>query len=355
MNINIDTWMPLYIYDFLGGTINLHLDEQAAYLRLLMHAWKNRGELPADDPRLVLITGMTRARWKRSKATILAFFYMSENGMLRQQRLDRELERAHALVNQRSEAGKASAAKRKAMREIHQAASDAMEEAFYGDAQHPGNDFAANPVADLAANQITTQAADFATNQATTQATKLQREPQRNSIPLPIHKTTNNNHPSPSSSPEIKRERDDFVATDWAQWRTFFQEECGVTIDANSLHDRKKFMPLATNWLTAGVTFGQMRAAIAKARAEARETIAYLPGYVDRVLAGMSAPPAHFAKSSRNNELDSKWNFAHLDRTSDMEAMLACAAFHGIDLDDPRGGLDFEGKPFLDSQGNPIA
>lgn len=348
MTININTWMPLYIYDFLGGTINLHLHEQAAYLRLLMHAWKNRGELPADDQRLATITSMTRGSWKKSKATILAFFYVSENGMLRQQRLDRELERAHALVNQRSEAGKASAAKRKAGREMQQAASEAMEEAFHGDALHSGNDFAANPVADLAANS----APDFSTNPATEVQREHQREPQRNSIPLPLHKTkeTNNHHPSPPPTPEVKRERerDDFVATDWGQWRTFFQDEYGVTIDANSLHDRKKFMPLATGWLTAGVTFGQMRAAIAKARSEARETIAYLPGYADRVLAGMSAPP------SRNNVPDSKWNFAHLDRSSDMEAMLACAAYHGIDLDDPRGGLDFEGNPFFDSDGNPI-
>jgi uncharacterized protein YdaU (DUF1376 family) len=340
MTININTWMPLYIYDFLGGTINLHLHEQAAYLRLLMHAWKNRGELPADDQRLATITSMTRGSWKKSKATILAFFYVSENGMLRQQRLDRELERAHALVNQRSEAGKASAAKRKAGREAQQAASDAMEEALYGDALHQGRDFAANPVADLEANPAT----DVSTNQAT----ELQREPQRNSIPLPLHKTKETNNHHQPSSPEVKRERDDFVATDWGQWRTFFQNECGVTIDANSLHDRKKFMPLATGWLTAGVTFGQMRAAIARARSEARETIAYLPGYADRVLAGMSAPP------SRNNVPDSKWNFAHLDRSSDMEAMLACAAYHGIDLDDPRGGLDFDGNPFLDSDGNPI-
>lgn len=364
MTFNIDTWMPLYIYDFLGGTINLHLDEQAAYLRLLMHAWKNRGELPADDQRLIVITGMTRGRWKRAKTTILAFFYMSENGMLRQQRVDRELARAHALVNQRSEAGKASAAKRKAVRELQQAAPEALDEALNDEAMYPVTDFAMHPAVDFAMAQTTAQVTDFATNQATKQATNQATNQatklQRNSIPLPLHKTINNHTPSssPSSSPEIKRERererDDFVATDWGQWRNFFENECGITIDANSLHDRKKFMPLATGWLTAGVTFGQMRAAIARARSEARETIAYLPGYVDRVLAGMSAPPAPFATHSRSNVPDSKWHFEHLDRSSDMEAMLACAAFHGIDLDDPRGGLDFEGNPFLDSDGNPI-
>lgn len=345
MTININTWMPLYIYDFLGGTINLHLHEQAAYLRLLMHAWKNRGELPADDQRLATITSMTRGSWKKSKATILAFFYVSENGMLRQQRLDRELERAHALVNQRSEAGKASAAKRKAGREMQQAASDAMEEAFYGDALHQGSDFAANPVADLAANP----APDISTNHAA----ECQREPQRNSIPLPLHKTkeTNNHHQPSSPSQEVKRERerDDFVATDWGQWRTFFQNECGVTIDANSLHDRKKFMPLATGWLTAGVTFGQMRAAIAKARNEARETIAYLPGYADRVLAGMSAPPT---PASRSKVPDSKWHFSHLDRSSDIAAMEACIAFHGIVMPEKFSNLDFAGNPMPEDVGN---
>lgn len=101
---------------------------------------------------------------------------------------------------------------------------------------------------------------------------------------------------------------DDDFASDWAQWREFFQDECGVTIDASNLHDRKKFMPLATAWLTARVTFGQMRAAIAKARAEARETIAYLPGYADRVLASMTTPPMSPDKTGRHTDI-SQTNF----------------------------------------------
>jgi len=60
-------------------------------------------------------------------------------------------------------------------------------------------------------------------------------------------------------------------------------------VDHTSLHDRKKFWPLANSWCTSRVTVGQMRRAVARARAEAREPIAYLPSYVDRVLATAAA------------------------------------------------------------------
>lgn len=329
MSTKIDTWMPLYICDFIGGTLHLSLEEQAAYLRMLMHAWKNRGELPDDDQRLLRITGMTQGSWKKAKAALRAFFYVSDSGALRQTRLDSELERAHAQVNQRSEAGKASAAKRKAEREEQRQLSTLE------DVTAPA-DTAEVPTAP--AIVVKQDATTVATNPATNVERTSQREPQRNGIQSPSPKQTTSIHHQ-SSSPSTARERDDFVATDWGQWRTFFQDECGVTIEANNLHDRKKFMPLATGWLTAGVSFGQMRAAIAKARAEAKEAIAYLPGYVDRVLASMSAP------ASRSNPLDTKWNFEHLDRSSDIAAMEACIAYHGIVMPETFSNLDFAGNP----------
>ena len=62
--------------------------------------------------------------------------------------------------------------------------------------------------------------------------------------------------------------------------------------DPASLQHRQKFVPLAKGWIDAGISVGQMRDAVAKARSEAKEGIAYLPSYVDRVLASMSAGAA---------------------------------------------------------------
>lgn len=84
----------------------------------------------------------------------------------------------------------------------------------------------------------------------------------------------------------------DTVPKSPGDWSMLFDQEFGVQVDPTDVRDRKKFWPMATAWTAAGVTVGQMRAAVQRARNEATEGIAYLPAYVDRVLASMCAPPA---------------------------------------------------------------
>lgn len=84
---------------------------------------------------------------------------------------------------------------------------------------------------------------------------------------------------------------DDMAPPNWLQWAEFFDAECGIEVDANAPSSRKSFRPHADEWVKAGVTCGQMRRAVTKARAEAKEPIAYLPSYVASVLKSMSAPP----------------------------------------------------------------
>lgn len=83
----------------------------------------------------------------------------------------------------------------------------------------------------------------------------------------------------------------DTVPKSAGDWAIRFGQEFGVEVDPLDARDRKKFWPIAAAWVSAGVTLGQMRAAVQRARDEATEGIAYLPAYVDRVLASMSAPP----------------------------------------------------------------
>ncbi|WP_310625783.1 DUF1376 domain-containing protein [Limnohabitans sp.] len=148
--IKTDTWMPLYVSDYLADTAHLSTEEHGAYFLLLMHAWVNGGALPDDDDRLRRITRMEAKAWKASRSELRAFFYQHE-GVLRHHRVDTELQRAQVLVSQRSEAGKASAAKRKAERE----------------AQRNGNE------------------------NSTSVATTVEREAQRNGKPPPSHIPTN--------------------------------------------------------------------------------------------------------------------------------------------------------------------
>jgi len=79
-----------------------------------------------------------------------------------------------------------------------------------------------------------------------------------------------------------------------------------VEVDHTDLQDRKKFWPKAKAWVSAGVTLGQMRAAVAKARDEATEGIAYLPAYVDRVLDSMSAAAALVASAQAGERFAEK-------------------------------------------------
>lgn len=88
------------------------------------------------------------------------------------------------------------------------------------------------------------------------------------------------------------RERnDDFRPKDAAEWARYFAQYHGVDLDPTNVSHRTKAWPLFAAWTNAGITARQMDAAVAKAQAEASEPIAFLPGYVDRVIATMGAPP----------------------------------------------------------------
>lgn len=117
-----DTWMPLLVAKYLADTMHLSTEQHGGYLLLLMHAWMNEGALPADHEKLRRITRMSPKAWAEQKEDILDFL-VEINGQFRQKRLDAELQRANANVGQRVEAGRASAAKRKAQREDNEKAT----------------------------------------------------------------------------------------------------------------------------------------------------------------------------------------------------------------------------------------
>lgn len=116
MSKETSAWMPLYVSDYLKGTMHLSTMEHGAYLLLIMHAWTHDGALPANEVRLARIAGMTPKEWKASREVILEFFEVHEGG-IRHARIDREIEKAEAVVEQRRSAGRASAAARKAQRD----------------------------------------------------------------------------------------------------------------------------------------------------------------------------------------------------------------------------------------------
>ena len=69
-----DTWMPLFIGDYMADTMHLSTEEHGAYLLLLMTAWSRGGKLPSSDSQLAQIARCDRRRWARLKASVLPFF-----------------------------------------------------------------------------------------------------------------------------------------------------------------------------------------------------------------------------------------------------------------------------------------
>lgn len=103
-----DTWMPLYIGDYLADTLHLSAELHGAYLLMLMHAWRNGGAIPDDDMQLAAIAKLDASRWRKVKP-VLARFFRVEDAEWRQKRLDIELATAIDTQQKKQAAGRAGA------------------------------------------------------------------------------------------------------------------------------------------------------------------------------------------------------------------------------------------------------
>lgn len=90
-----DTWMPLYVGDYLADTMALEAREHGAYLLLIMHYWRN-GPLPDDDRALSGIARVDRKTWITDTGPIVREFFEPRDGKLHHKRI--ESERAKAVV-----------------------------------------------------------------------------------------------------------------------------------------------------------------------------------------------------------------------------------------------------------------
>jgi uncharacterized protein YdaU (DUF1376 family) len=99
-----DTWMPLYIADYLRKTMHLTRDQHGAYFLLLMACWDRGGRLPNDPGQLAGIARATAFEWRKLAPVILSFFSV-EGEYLTQSRVIEEREKAARLSEARRQAG----------------------------------------------------------------------------------------------------------------------------------------------------------------------------------------------------------------------------------------------------------
>lgn len=107
-----DTWMPLYIADYLRKTMHLNRDQHGGYLLLLMACWDRGGRLPNDAGQLAGIVRASPAEWKKLAPVLLPFFEI-EGEFLIQRRVIEEHEKAARLSEARRTAGKQGGRPRK--------------------------------------------------------------------------------------------------------------------------------------------------------------------------------------------------------------------------------------------------
>lgn len=129
-----DTWMPVYIGDYLADTSRLSTEQHGAYLLMLMDYWRNGPPLD-DEAELASITKLSVSQWRKHAAKLRAFF-TPVDGRLIQKRADEERKKAGLISGKRSEAGKAGAAKRWA-KDDGKAIANAIASASQNDAPSP--------------------------------------------------------------------------------------------------------------------------------------------------------------------------------------------------------------------------
>lgn len=239
-----------HIGDYMKDASHLSLLEHGVYARLMDVYYTREGSIPeAQAARLI---GVRTKEDKEALATVVAEFFTVVDGHLVQQRCEREIAGMQAKAESNRVVGRRGGRPKKE-----------------------------------------TQTVSKTPDSGNPEKTQMVSENNPNETQANIHKPIAIKEEIPLSSkgsgkPRAGRGDDDKPGSP-AEWIEVFAEQHGVDVDHRSFHDRKKFFPLAAAWTAAGITVGQMRAACAKAHAEATEPIAWLPAYVDRVLAGMQA------------------------------------------------------------------
>lgn len=138
-----DTWLPLYVGDYLRDTQKLQAEQHGAYLLLIMEAWTHGGSVSDDPEELATIARVPLERWQSHTAAKVLPFFRHCDGRYWHDRVLAELDRAKDNVAKKSKAGAAGAAAR--WQKDGSRMADAMPEQRQTDAPSPSPSPTDNP------------------------------------------------------------------------------------------------------------------------------------------------------------------------------------------------------------------
>ncbi len=100
-------WMKLFISDFERDTGHLSLAQQGALLALLRYYYARESPLPADLESLYRITkAVSRADQAAARSVVAEFFKVGDDGLLHNERADRQMPDDLAAIERAKVAGK---------------------------------------------------------------------------------------------------------------------------------------------------------------------------------------------------------------------------------------------------------
>lgn len=281
-----------HIRDYDAATSHLTWEEDLAYTRLLRWYYRKEQPIPADVSEACRLVRATTKPQKLAVARVLQEFFVLEGDGWHQEKCDEaiakflagEPEREVKKANEDNRLKKHRDERAKLFKALTDAGGHAPWNIGIAELRALVERLSSVPaMPPVTPNKPLPETAPATPATATQSPSTIPQTPVVNTIGTVIV--------GGSSTRDAENDENPTVPKDAGEWQRYYRERYGVELDATNVHDRKKAWPLFSAWCDAGVSTAQMDAAVKKARAESKGGIAFLPGYADRVLATMSAPP----------------------------------------------------------------
>lgn len=280
-----------HIGDYIRDTVSLTMLEDGAYNRLMDQCYQTERPLPLDRKMVYRLARAISAPERKAVDFVIAnFFELIEGVGYEQKRIRAEIERFQEKNGDAEDRRENERERQRRHRERRKQLFQALRE--HGEV--PPYDTSTEELQAMLSRVTSRDKSPPVTQPVTRDVTANQAPDTRHQTPDKTSgELTASSAPESRAIPNPPRQPGD--------WLSHFRQKHGLQLDPSSVHDRKKVWPIFTGWCNAGLTLERVDAAVTQAQAQATETIAFLPGYVDRVIASQAAPK-QTATATRDQE-----------------------------------------------------